>query len=135
MIIVPTTVHSQVDDRTFSKLESGLIIAENPFKSQLPKIEEPKIEIADDLSDQETAEGSSMKLDIPKPPVEPPVVEERPLPSITVSGIIWNSDRPQAIINGQIVDVGDTVSEIQITGIRKAAIDGFFDGRNVTLQP
>jgi hypothetical protein len=67
-------------------------------------------------------------------PVELPV-PERPVPDVIINGIIWNSDRPQAIINGRIVDIGDTIFEIQITGIQKTGIEGLFDGRVVTLKP
>ena len=71
----------------------------------------------------------------PEPVAPPPPIIERSLPNVSISGIIWNSDRPQAIINGQIVDVGDTVMEIEITDIQKTGIDGLFDGRAVTLKP
>ena len=57
-----------------------------------------------------------------------------PLPKITISGVIWNSDRPQAIINNEIIDIGDTVSEIEIVDIRKTGIDGLFHGKRVILN-
>lgn len=63
-----------------------------------------------------------------------PVVKRNP-PNVSISGIIWNSDRPQAIINGTIVDIGDTISNIKITGIQKEGVEGLFDGRTVTLKP
>ena len=136
MISVPSIAHAQGDDLTLSKLESGLISVENPFKSQLPEIEKPKIEMPDKPKPPKTSEDKDpTKPKLPKPIVAPPVVKERPLPHIMINGIIWNSDRPQAIINGRIVDIGDTISEIRIIGIRKTGIDGLFDGRNVTLQP
>ena len=136
MISVPSIAHARGDDLTFSKLESGLITVGNPFKSQLPKIEAPKIEIPDKTKPPKPSEDKDpRKPERPKPIVVPPVVEERPLPNVIISGVIWNSDRPQAIINGRIIDIGDTISEIHITGIRKTGIDGLFDGRNVTLQP
>ena len=37
--------------------------------------------------------------------------------------------------NGKIVDIGDTISEIKITQIQKTAVNGLFDGREVTLKP
>lgn len=132
MIITSSIVYAQGNELDFSKLESGLIFVENPFKSQLPEIKEPKIEMPDKPPTNTTDDP------IPKPPkpiVIPPEIKKKPLPNITINGIIWNSDRPQAIINGKIVDVGDTIAEIYITAIRKTGIDGRFDGRNVTLQP
>jgi len=136
VISVPLTAHAQGDDVTFSKLESGLITVENPFKSQLPKIEKPKIEMPDKPKLPKPSEDKDpTKPKLPELIATPPLIKERPLPNVTINGIIWNSDRPQAIINGRIIDIGDTISEIQITGIRKTGIDGLFDGRNVTLQP
>jgi hypothetical protein len=57
-----------------------------------------------------------------------------PLPPVNVTGVIWNSDRPQAIINDHIVNVGDTISGIKITEINKTSIEGLFSGRTVTIQ-
>ena len=135
---VLSIVHAQGEDLTFSKLESGLITVENPFKSQLPKIEKPKIEMPDKpLKPPKgpTTEKPVKKPKLPKPIATPLVTPKRPLPNVTINGIIWNSNRPQAIINGRIVDIGDTISEIQIIDIQKTGIDGLFDGKNVTLQP
>ncbi|MCK5014139.1 MAG: hypothetical protein KAS66_10000 [Candidatus Omnitrophica bacterium] len=131
-ISIPSIAHAVGNNLTFSKLESGITTVANPFKSQLPKIEEPKIETPIIVKD---TDGPIRRPELPKPIEVLPEPEERPVPHVTISGVIWNSDRPQAIINGIIVDIGDTVSEIQITGIQKTAIDGLFDGRNVTLQP
>ncbi len=131
-IITSAIVYAQGNDLNFSKLESGLIFVENPFKSQLPEIKEPKIEMPDKPPTNTTDDPSPKP---PKPIVIPPEIKEKPLPNITINGIIWNSERPQAIINGKIVDVGDTIAEIYITAIRKTGIDGRFDGRSVTLQP
>ena len=138
MIGVPSIAHARGNALTFSKLESEMITVENPFKSQLPEIKKPKIDMPDKPpkpSKDTTPKDTTKKPGHPKPIAAPPVVKKTPLPNVTINGIIWNSDRPQAIINGKIVDIGDTISEIQITGIRKTGIDGLFDGRDVTLQP
>ena len=131
-IAIPSVVQAAENDLTFSKLESGFTTVDNPFESQLPKIEEPEIKPPVEI---ETIDTSINKPELPEPVEALPEPEERPVPIVTINGIIWNSDRPQAIINGTIVDIGDTISEIQITSIQKTAINGIFDGRNVTLQP
>jgi len=64
-----------------------------------------------------------------------PEIRKEPLPKLTVSGIIWNTDRPQAIVNGEIVEIGTTVSKVKITDIRKTGIDVLFDEEIVTIHP
>jgi len=138
-------VYAQETPNSIDDLEARLSLIKNPFKSQLPQTEQ------DDV-DQETPK-------IKKPPIPPKVenvptnieptdsipetsdlsepeevTEIIPLPEVKISGIIWNSDRPQAIINGSIVDIGDSILGIQITEIRKTGIDGVFHGRSVTIQ-
>ena len=126
-------VHAQGNGLDFSRLESGLISVGNPFKSQLPKVEESTIEMPD--KPPEDLPNDQPSPPKPIPVIPPPEIKEKPLPNITINGIIWNSERPQAIVNGKIVDIGDTIAEIYITDIRKTGIDGRFDGRKVILQP
>ena len=131
-------VYAKQDSIVFSRLESGALTVSNPFVSQLPKKEPVIIEMPEQPVEikplpTENREPAPQQ-EIVTPPPEPEV-KERELPNVIVSGIIWNSDRPQAIINGKIVDIGDTIQEIQITNIRKSAVDGVFDGRTVTLKP
>ena len=138
MFSIPSIAYTKSDDQTFSKLESGLITVENPFESQLPKVEKPQIVIPDKPPKETTKEPApnQAKEQVSfEPIVNQQTIIEKPLPNVTINGIIWNSDRPQAIINGKITDIGDTISEIRITDIRKTGIDGLFDGRTVTLQP
>lgn len=149
MAMFSLNVCAQETPNNIDDLEARLSLIKNPFKSQLPQTEQ-------DDDDQETPEIKKP----PNPPVdstpnevvptdikptdsipetsdlsEPEEVKEIiPLPDVKISGIIWNSDRPQAIINGSIVDIGDSILGIQITEIRKTGIDGLFHGRSVTIQ-
>jgi len=43
-------------------------------------------------------------------------------PNWKIQGLIWNTDRPQAIVNNQVVNLGDFIQEWKITGISKAGI-------------
>ena len=75
----------------------------------------------------------------PSPEIVKPVETEEiipppPLPDVNVSGIIWNSDRPQAIINDRIVDIDSDVSGIKITEIRQSDIKGLFHEKAVTIK-
>jgi len=56
-------------------------------------------------------------------------------PSLNITGLIWNSDRPQAIINEQVVDIGDTVQNVEIVAIHKMGVDISFNGQVITVKP
>ena len=149
MMTIPTfIVCAQAGPGTQDDLEARLLSIKNPFKSQLPVPEkehiEEELESEEDQSDREEAEplvgpepnetvSSERGSTDPSPEITEPE-EIIPLPDVKVSGIIWNSDRPQAIINGLIVDIGDNILGIEITEIRKTGIDGLFHGRTVTMK-
>jgi len=105
----------------------------NPFKSWLPKIEE-KIE-----KTQEGTKIESKKLDGPlisetESSVKKPVVPEIEAPKFTINGLVWNTDRPQAIINGQIFAIGDIIEDSKIVDIHKDGIDVLFLNKLFTIQ-
>src|SRR5437879_3335830 len=88
----------------------------NPFQSKLPVKKElvvkpPEIPIKP-KNDQD--------LQIPAT-----AITKKELPELKwkITGIVWNSNRPQAIINDRVVDVGDSVDNAKITAIRKAELD------------
>jgi len=159
--MVPLNVCAQETPDKDDDIEARLLSMKNPFKSRLPKTEKELKEererareierqdkiraenealgLTNDLTSEEfapteTSFQSSEHPDHPEPP-EPIEVEEIvPLPNVKISGVIWDSDRPQAIINGRIVNIGDNILGIQITEISKTAIDGIFHERAVTIQ-
>ena len=45
-----------------------------------------------------------------------------PTPQFTISGLVWNTDQPQAILNNRIVAIGDKVEGWTITGISQQGI-------------
>ena len=62
-------------------------------------------------------------------------------PEMTITGLVWNSERPQAIINGKVLSVGDTWTdsqtkeEIKINRIEKTGIDVSYKGKTWTIKP
>lgn len=104
---------------------SQLLDIGNPFEFKLPKkrqpISTPEIEKVtsplsqkfNDLNQSETRATASRNASRSKPN----------RPDLKISGWVWDTDRPQAIINNQSVNVGDTINngtviEIQKSGIR-----------------
>ncbi len=97
----------------------------DPFLPQLPIVKEinerpvepgPKI----DDNNRKPPAVSPQQPKLPRVPVKPPALK--------VQGIIWDSDRPQAIINGEIVDVGQVVADAKIVSIQKEGVDFLFHG-------
>jgi Tfp pilus assembly protein PilP len=58
--------------------------------------------------------------DMPKP--------EFDLSKLKVQGIVWGGKSPQAIINGQVLSVGDLIEGAQIVSIEKKGITLSFVG-------
>ncbi|MDO8662291.1 MAG: hypothetical protein Q7K98_03620 [Candidatus Omnitrophota bacterium] len=52
--------------------------------------------------------------------------EIKPLPVLTVQGLIWGGIFPQAIINNKVVKVGDAIGEVKITEISKEGVTVLF---------
>lgn len=66
----------------------------------------------------------------PKGPEEPEVVVENPLDTKTIEGIVWDTDMPQAIIDGDVYRVGDILkdTEAKILEIDKGVISVLYKG-------
>ncbi len=114
----------------------------NPFQSQLPR-EEKKKRIEEWPEVKPVQPPQILMPPPPKPVVAepPPVVKEEPppreepIPSLTITGVVWNTDRPQAVVNCLVVNIGDEVAGVKILNIRKTGIEVLFSGKTVTLQP
>jgi hypothetical protein len=63
-----------------------------------------------------------------------PVVEKKPLPALTVQGVIWGGDFPQAIINNKVLKVGDTIEGVKIKAIAKEGIIVLFEGSESAIS-
>lgn len=60
----------------------------------------------------------------PLKPLLPKIPPESKIRSLNldVQGIIWDTDRPTAIINGTVLNVGDTIAGVEIIKISKEGI-------------
>ena len=54
-----------------------------------------------------------------------PKVEAR-LPNLTVQGVIWGDNLPQAIINNKVVKVGDRLGSVDVIDISKEGVTVLF---------
>lgn len=134
LIAISSGVHSyaQTQNTPVSEIR-------NPFIPQLPikpQIVENKQKTIPDnpihiISNK--LKSSDSKINIPDAlePKLPPL----PQPNFTITGIIWNTDRPQAIINGQVVDIGDVIQDFKIESISPTAIEVSIKGVKMTVKP
>lgn len=63
----------------------------------------------------------------------PKAEEVKPLPALTVQGLIWGGEFPQAIVNSKVVRIGDRIGEVEVTGIAKDGLTVFFANREYKL--
>jgi len=73
-----------------------------------------------------------------------PVVEERRpeqpsieygLSHLTVQGMVWGSDNPQAIINNKVTRIGEIIDGAEILEIRREGVYVLYEGRQYIVRP
>jgi hypothetical protein len=97
-------------------------------KPAQPKIPVPKVEYtANDARDPFLACAKSQKKNEQAKDQQP--AEAVVLPPLAIQGIIWGSSLPQAIVNGKLLTIGDTVAEVTITGISGDGLEVRFKDR------
>jgi hypothetical protein len=58
-----------------------------------------------------------------------------PLPSFSVQGLIWGGSMPQAVIDGQVLKVGDTIQDAEIVEINKDGVKLLYNKKIYKLGP
>jgi len=115
---------------------------DNPFEPQTPKRAEKKM-ITKDVKSVSPGTKKPIKnlWDIFKSKkttkkIPHSISKEKIIPpKLIITGLVWNTDRPQAIINGQVVDIGDTLQATKIVAINKTGVDISFKGKKITITP
>lgn len=75
--------------------------------------------------------------EVPKPVAEEapaPQAVDFPVDKFKVTAVLWGSKRPQAIINDNVIGLGDDLDGGRITGIDKEGIHISYEGKEVLLQ-
>ncbi len=109
---------AQADD---ASLIESLTDLKNPFVSLMPKAS-----VA-----QPTPQPSPVP--VPETPMAAPAAEETIPSDLKINGIVWGGDRPQAIINGQVVSIGDTIQEAKVIAITKQGVAVRYKSKKITL--
>ena len=120
---ITPVVQAKLTEKDFN-VES--ILERNPFDPQLP------FEVPEEvLVPVQTVVVKPVEQQKPTEPV----VHFDPLKFI-VKGIIWDSSRPQAIINNQVFNVGDSFEKVgKIVAIDKNGVQIAVAEQTVTLTP
>ncbi|MCA9404793.1 MAG: hypothetical protein KC897_13475, partial [Candidatus Omnitrophica bacterium] len=82
-------------------------------------------------SEKGPADGQKKPAGGDTTPAPPPI----PKPNFRITGLIWNSPRPQVIINGEVLDIGDEVQGFRIEDINKTGVDVSIRGVTQTVEP
>lgn len=107
----------------------------NPFASWLPKVEE----IIEKLPEPTKIDIEQPVPVLPQPlptvqPQEPVVEPEQKAPSLVINGVIWGTDKPQAIINDRVVSIGDTIENSKVVDIHQNGVDVIFSNKLFTIK-
>ncbi len=54
-------------------------------------------------------------------------------PELNISGLVWGAENPQAIINGKVFRIGDTIENARIESIGKNGVVVAFQGKKFTI--
>jgi hypothetical protein len=99
----------------------------NPFLPKLPR-QAPLPRMMEEETEPPVPPGRAERSDaVTAPPkkIEPP--------NLKITGIVWNTSRPQAIINERVVSIGDVVSEATITTIERSGIRIKYQGTTFSI--
>ena len=80
-----------------------------------------------------TPAGSPPAAAAPAPPPQAPAPAAE-APRLKVTSIFYSSRSPTAIINGQVIGVGETIEGAKIVAISPRSVDVMVDGKRVTLR-
>lgn len=94
---------SQSDPQETENVQYTADTLRDPFESWLPK------------------EASGKEIQVLKTEIK--------LPDFKIQGVVLHHTKPTAIINNQVVKVGDTINEVKIIDIKKEGIDIIYQGQ------
>jgi len=109
----------------------------NPFVNQLPLppvVVPPMKPPMDETQNIETpAQPFTPPGPTPNPDSAKPAVEIRP-PDIEIQGLVWDSQRPQAIIGNEVYGIGDLVRDMKILSIKKNGLQVLFQDKEFFVE-
>lgn len=106
-----------------------------PAEGSIPIVQYTADALRDPLVSQLPSTMSQQVIVIPPENHAPmPQLEPQP-PTFTIEGVVWGGPRPQAVIDGDVYDVGDTVQGAKIMAIDRTGVTGTMQGRTIRWRP
>ncbi len=121
------SLHDRLTSQTKSRCPVDAIITlKNPFQSALPVPEAPVEEI-------KTPPVKTEPMPLLPPPVSDKGGEPIPIPkpNFRVQGIVWDTDIPQAIVNNEVLSIGDKLSGWTVIEINTQGVKMGIDTKNI----
>ncbi|OGX13553.1 MAG: hypothetical protein A3I71_06150 [Omnitrophica WOR_2 bacterium RIFCSPLOWO2_02_FULL_63_16] len=106
-----------------------------PAEALLPAVRYTADALRDPLVSLLPSVASQRMIVIPPEDHEPMPQLEPPPPAFNIEGLVWGGPRPQAVIDGAVYDVGDTVQGAKIMAIDRAGVTGTMQGRTIRWRP
>ena len=123
--IAPAAV-SAVEQEKYIKTEAKVF---EELKSRLKKVEYKAEEFSDPFKNRLSAYIASIGSRIKKKITEKTAERIEPeLPQLNITGLIWNTDKPQAIVNGSVLSVGDEIDGTRLLSVDKDGITVEYKG-------
>lgn len=88
----------------------------NPFESKLPK----EIVVPSTASQHDSHDK--------------PLPVSISTPKFVITGVVWNTSKPQVIINGQVASIGDVIENWKIIEIKKTHVKVVSDGTTYSVM-
>ena len=98
-----------------------LLNPKNPFLSPIPKIKK--------ASQTNNPLVSISPAANPSPGPSSTVAENKISLDLKVRGMVWGAERPQAIVNDQVVSIGDTIQEAKVIAITQQGVNVIYKGK------
>lgn len=116
-----TNQNLDLDQETLQKL----ISIRNPFESQLPQPGQAVSKTETQVAPEPVGMGPE-----PTPP-QPKIIPS--LPQCSITGLVWDSQKPQAILNGKIIGLGDKIESWTVTQITKDGVEITFENEKFLI--
>lgn len=106
-----------------------------PAEGSIPTVQYTADALRDPLVSRLPSAASQQVIVIPPENHMPMPALEPPPPTFKIEGVVWGGPRPQAVIDGAVYDVGDTVQGAKIMAIDRTGVTGTMQGRTIRWRP
>jgi hypothetical protein len=111
------------------QINTNIVIRELPAPVVEPKIPEPQVAVAASaavIPSVVTTNGSSSVSETPAPPAT--------FPAVKLQGVFFRLKNPEAVVNGKILRVGESVLGAKVTRIDRREVVVEWNGQSKTLS-